>query len=154
MGASRAGAVLTLCSPRGTMRPVKHPFVALIACASLVAGGLAAPMTHVHDDDHVTGHHHGRVIHSHRYPHPVVVRYAAAGSALEHGGDNVETARPIDLFQMVVGWSPSAAGLPPAIVGPPPPAVRAVAVQLLVQHSHDPPPRNSRPSRAPPSFLS
>jgi hypothetical protein len=136
------------------MHTVKHPLVAFVACASVVAAGLAAPMMHVHDDDHVTAHHHGRVIHSHRRPHATVARHAAHGSTLESGGDTLETGRPIDLFQMVVGWSAPPAGLPSAIASPPPPAIRTVTVQLLVQHSHDPPLGKTRPSRAPPSFLS
>jgi hypothetical protein len=73
---------------------------------------------------------------------------------LENLGDDGEDARPIDLFQMVVGWSQSSVGLPPAIVSPPAPEVRAVARRVLVQHSHDPPLAHTGPSRAPPALLS
>ena len=134
---------------------MKRSFVVLVACASVVASGLARPMMHVHDDSHhSSAHHHGRTIHLHGQPHAVAARHSSHGAALKNDDDIVDTGRPIDLFQMVVGWTPSPAGLPPAIVSPPMPAVRAVTVQLLVQHSHDPPLDSSRPSRAPPSFLS
>lgn len=137
------------------MPTVNRSFVVVVTCASLVASGLAAPMMHVHDDaDHVSAHHHGRVIHSHREAHATAARHASPGSSLENDGAGADAARPIDLFQMVLGWWPSPAGLPPAIVSPPPPALRTVTVQLLVQHSHDPPLGKTQPSRAPPFFLS
>jgi hypothetical protein len=135
------------------MRAVNRSLVAVVACASLVASSLAAPMMHVHDDaDHISDHHNGRVIHSHRQLHGEA-RHTSHETVLENLGDS-EEARPIDLFQMVVGWSQPAVGLPPAIVSPPAPVLRAVTVRLLVQHSHDPPLARTRPSRAPPAVLS
>jgi hypothetical protein len=137
------------------MRSVNRRFVALLSCASIVAAGLAAPMMHVHDDaDHINGHHAGRLIHSHTHMHGGVARQSSHGTALEDLGDDGEEARAIDPFQMVVGWAHLSAGLPPEIVSPPQPGVRAVTVRLLVQHSHDPPLTRTRPSRAPPALLS
>ena len=136
------------------MPAVNRSFVVVVACASLVASGLAAPMMHVHDDaDHVSAHHKGRVVHSHHQRHGHG-RQASQGAALENAGDNGENARAIDVFQMEAGWSQPAAGLPPAIVSPPAPVLRTVTVRLLVQHTHDPPSGRRRPSRAPPALLS
>ncbi|HEY6361477.1 MAG TPA: hypothetical protein VIX63_10250 [Vicinamibacterales bacterium] len=134
---------------------MNRSFVAVMACASIVASGLAAPMMHVHDDaGHVSGHHVGRVVHSHTHMHGGAARHAVHGSAVASVGDTDESARPLDPFQMVVGWSLPSAGLPPAIASPPAPVLRAVTVRPLVQHNHDPPLARTGPSRAPPALLS
>jgi len=136
------------------MRPVKRPFVALVACASLVASGLAAPMMHVHGDaHHVSAHHAGRVVHSHDRMHGGHARHVSHGPGLENVADD-EDARSIDLFQMVAGWSHPPVALPAVIASPPGPPLVAVTLRLLVQHSHDPPIARTDPSRAPPAFLS
>src|SRR5688572_14881277 len=137
------------------MCSVIRPILSIIVSTSIVAAGLAAPMMHVHDDaNHASAHHAGRVVHSHRHVHESAGRHALQGNSLENQGETGERAHAIDPFQMVVGWSNVAVGLPPAIVSAPSPVSKAITPRLLVQHSHDPPLARSRPSRAPPALLS
>jgi hypothetical protein len=137
------------------MGSVIRPILTFIVSTSIVAAGLVAPMMHVHDDaHHASGHHAGRVVHSHGQIHGSRRVQSPEGSALENQGEDGERAHAIDPFQMVVGWSQVTPAPPPLIVSPPPPASKAITPRLLVQHSHDPPLGRTRPSRAPPAFLS
>ena len=136
-------------------RPMFRRLVAVIGSFSIVGSALAAPMMHVHDDaGHANAPHVGRVVHSHTHMHGGATRHAHHGTALEPVGDSDTDARAIDPFQMVVGWSHPSVASPHEIASPPAPALKVVAVRMLVQHSHDPPLGRPRPSRAPPAVLS
>lgn len=128
-------------------------FVAVVTCASLVAAALAAPMTHVHDDDHATDHHKPQAIHAHFSGH------ASPDDTDTDNDPNVrsnetEQTRYLQVFVAVAGASielPAAAVSPFQLVAP---EEAAAHRPVQVVHAHDPPLARSLGSRAPPPFLS
>jgi hypothetical protein len=136
------------------MRAVGRSLVACLSALSLVCGALVAPLTHVHADaaDHGT-HHRGTVVHAHAAIHGHADTAGHHETAMDEGTDDDGSARALDAFQIVGGWTQPVIGLPPESAAAPLPATRPVTVRPPAQHGHDPPLARVGPSRAPPSPL-
>jgi hypothetical protein len=132
---------------------VRLPVPVAVSCVSLVGALLAAPMTHVHDGDHVGDHDAGPVIHTHSHGHssPEDQADSRPGSAALDDHD-VESVRAIDLFQVFGGASVPTFDVPVAMATPIYSDVRVGAIRGVVQHAHGPPFARSLPSRAPPAL--
>lgn len=131
--------------------PVMGRLLAAGLCASLVVASVAAPLTHVHDDDHETDHHAPRAVHAHFSGHHA---RAAAGHdprTPEIHANEHERVVYLQLFVAVAGSTmtvPAAVVTSTLLVTPrEAPAHRSVHVE----HAHDPPVFGPRPSRAPPA---
>jgi hypothetical protein len=132
-------------------RAITAGFVA----AAVHLAAVAAPLFHAHLDGHHHDHHGAVSVHAHLGGHEAGHHFRpdADGSVVSADEDS-EVASAIQLF---VAAQPS----PFAIPGPPPlrftvpaPLESMVPRTPAGLHSHDPPPRQSGPSRAPPPFLS
>jgi len=126
--------------------------VAVLAGAVQYAA-LGLPLVHAHLDDHDHDGHHGDArVHAHLGGHP--------HHALHHDGPAVaknedsERAIGLLLFVAVQPASFSFPALPQRHFTLPAPLESIVPSPTGVLHSHDPPLRQSGPSRAPPSFQS
>jgi hypothetical protein len=125
--------------------------IAVALALAFEAAALGAPLVHAHPDDHATGHHHGRVVHTHWSGH--------AQSARHPDTPTVETEdhdRPVfvNAFVAVSPSPPSAAGLTPEIFELPVLPEQAAHRRVDDVRSHDPPCFRSLSSRAPPACLS
>ncbi len=132
-------------------------FRAIIAGSVAVAlqlAALGAPLFHAHLDDHHHAHHGAARVHAHMGGHNTAHHgLGSNGPAVVEGDDAEKTTA----FQLFVAAAPSALAVP----APPPlrftlpaPLESIVPSPPAGLHSHDPPPRQSGPSRAPPPFLS
>lgn len=128
--------------------------LAVVTSASLVAAAVAAPLTHLHDDDHATDHHGAQGVHAHFSGHasPPAARDQPGTSHVE--ADEYERTLSLQDF---VGVPTATSTVPVAAVASTP----AIALPEAQAHrsvpiitGHDPPVARSRPSRAPPAFLS
>ena len=130
------------------LRTITAVFVAITLQLAVVG----APLFHAHLDDDHDGHHRAARVHAHLGGH--------AHHALHHDGpavaQNEDSERAIGL-QLFVAVQPAAFSVPAL------PQLRftlAAPLESIVLspsgalHSHDPPLRQSGPSRAPPPFLS
>lgn len=121
--------------------------MAVVTGAFLVAAALAAPMTHLHDDDHAEGYGSPHTIHSHVSGHA-----APADAGREPELQNDETERTLYL-QLFVAVAAAPTDAPAAVVSAfqliaPDEAPAHVSHQIV--HGHDPPLAGSLASRAPP----
>jgi hypothetical protein len=148
-----------------------HRFVALALSLAIPVAALAAPLVHVHPDEHATAHHGGATVHAHWAGHGDAPG-AGDGHGQGHGDDagrgpgRVASGSPfvdgVDrdralFFSAFIAVTPSAMptpGVVPAAVALPVPVERPAHLSLAVTHGHDPPVSRLLPARAPPSFLS
>ena len=133
--------------------PGMRRFLAAGMCVSLVVASVAAPLTHFHDDDHDTDHHQARGVHAHFSGHHAPpVSHDPRQRDVE--ANDSERAVYLQVFVAVGGTSMSVPAAVvasiPVIAPPEAPAHRSVPIA----QGHDPPVVRSRPSRAPPAFLS
>lgn len=136
--------------------------IAIGLSAALQAAAVGAPLVHAHPDDHATEHHGVGVVHAHVAGHARVQSGPRAqGSGPGCGYSNRralddadhERAVYLPLFVAVAApLVPFAAAVVAAVEFPA--SAESVAHRsVFVVHGHDPPPRPSLPSRAPPPQL-
>jgi hypothetical protein len=150
-----------------------HRFAALALSLAIPVAALAAPLLHVHPDEHATAHHRGATVHSHWSGHsgtPAAGHSHDADHDADHDAnrgrasttsdgpalDAVDRDRAV-FFSAYVAVTPSvlpAPGIVPNAVALPVPLERAAHLSVQVAHGHDPPLTRLLPARAPPSFLS
>lgn len=126
--------------------------VVAIALALAVQGAaLTSPLVHAHPDEHATGHHAGREVHTHWAGHDQSHHSPDAPAF-----DRADQDRAVFLNTFVAVAVPAfpAPVLTPAVIELPVPAERAAHQAIDITHGHDPPYSRSLPSRAPPAFLS
>lgn len=132
--------------------PVMRRFLAVGLCVSLVAASVAAPLTHVHDDDHDTDHHAARGVHAHFSSH-----HAQPTARHDPGTPEIEAvehdrALYLQFFVAVAASDVTVpvAGVTSTVLVTPAEAPAHRSVHIV--HGHDPPLFRPRPSRAPPAF--
>ena len=156
-----------------------HRFAALALSLAIPVAALAAPLLHVHPDEHATAHHRGATVHSHWSGHsgtPAGHRHHDSNAIRDanHDGDRDGARVPAStssdgptlhtadrdraiFFSAYVAVTPAALpspGIVPNAVALPVPLERAAHLSVEVAHGHDPPLTRLLPARAPPSFLS
>ena len=121
-----------------------------LACA-IQAAGLSAPLLHAHPDEHASGHHDGRTVHSHwaDHDHP---SHSSGTPAFQ--STDADRAVFLNAFVAVAASSISSPGVPPAVFELLVSSERAAHQVIEIAPGHDPPGAASLPSRAPPAFLS
>jgi hypothetical protein len=126
-----------------------------VTAAALVVlvqfGAVAAPMLHVHVEDHDTPHHHGQALHAHLSEHRGP-SHSASGPVIDHDDAGRTLTPQIFVSAAVDPFHVPALPAPCVILIVPAPI--AVGRTPHVSHAHDPPCVPSLPSRAPPAFLS
>ena len=134
------------------MRPVLRAIVAVFVAITLHLAIVGAPLLHAHPDGHHEDHHGAARVHAHLGGHPHDV--------LHHDGPAVSTNED---SERVIGLQLFVAVQAAAFPTPALPQLRFTLIAPLESivpgppgalHSHDPPRRQSGPSRAPPAFLS
>jgi hypothetical protein len=136
-----------LANNEGVVRRVAAVVVSLAVQASF----LGAPVVHAHPDDHATGHHHGRSVHSHWTGHGQTHDLSDTPSVSATDRDR---AVFVGVFVAVMNAPVAPPTLAPAVFTVPVPVERASARRLDTVRSHDPPYARSLSSRAPPAVLS
>ena len=133
------------------MVPVIRRLVAAALVIAVQVGAICAPLVHAHPADRASDHHDGREVHAHLTPHgPAVL--PPNGAAIDHEDD--DRAVFLQSFVAVAITALDTPAAPCAGFALVSPAESAPHESLHVAHGHDPPYSRSRPSRAPPAFLS
>jgi hypothetical protein len=131
--------------------PGMRRFLAAGMCVSLVVASVAAPLTHVHEDDHETDHHSAYGVHAHFSGHHAQPAQAHDPRRAEIDANENERVVYLQLFVAVAGSSlemPAAVVTSTSLAAPEEsPAHRSVHIM----HGHDPPVFGPRLSRAPPA---
>lgn len=131
------------------MRTVRNAVAVALALA-LQAAGLSALLVHAHPDEHATGHHAGRTVHTHFAGHT----HAPAPGTTSLAAADHDRAVFLETFIAVTPSSPLLAGATEDVFDVPFAAERRPHRAFEVVHGHDPPSLRRRSSRAPPALLS
>jgi hypothetical protein len=125
--------------------------VAIALALAVHIAALSAPLVHAHPDDHATGHHGGRAVHSHWAGHS---HSAGHSDAPAIGPEDHDRAVFLAAFIAVAASRLDAPGVARAVFALPVPVETIAHLNVQVTHGHDPPFFVSLPARAPPAFLS
>lgn len=123
--------------------------LALALSVAVQAAALGAPFVHAHPDEHATGHHAGRAVHTHWAGHS---HHSPDGPVL--GTADHDRAVFVNAFVAVAMSVFHVPMVAPDTIDLPVPAEREAHRAVDIAHGHDPPVFRSLPSRAPPAFLS
>lgn len=131
--------------------------VAVVLVLAVQGGALVAPLVHAHPDDHATGHHRVRTIHSHFSGHSHEHRDAHATAhsdrpAVQAATDN-DRAIYLGPFLAVAAPSFNSPALVHIAFRLGVPAEIPAHEAFEVYHGHDPPILTTLPARAPPILL-
>jgi hypothetical protein len=125
--------------------------VAVALSVAIQVAALSAPLLHAHSDDGNSDHHRGRSIHSHWSAHPLVHHESDRSIITETDNDQ---AIALNTFVAESTCSLHVPADVDAIAAVPVPVERPAHRAAETVRGHDPPLLKSRPSRAPPAFLS
>jgi hypothetical protein len=117
----------------------------------MVAAALAAPLTHLHDDDRATDHHNPHAVHAHLSGHTLP---ATPVDETEIHGDESERVVFLQFFVAVAGISIDVPAAVVTTVQLPAPLEAPAHLSVDIVHGHDPPVVSSLSPRAPPAILS
>jgi hypothetical protein len=147
----RLGCLLTRSASVTNNDHTVRKTVALALSVAIQVAAISAPLLHAHSDEHDTDHHRGRSIHSHWSAHPLV-HHESDRSVITETDDDQEIA--LNTFVAESACSLHVPADVDAIVSVPVPVERPAHRAAETVRGHDPPLLKSRPSRAPPAFLS
>jgi hypothetical protein len=125
--------------------------IAVVLALGVQAAALTAPLLHAHPDDHATGHHSGRSVHTHWDGHDYS-QHPSNDPAIN--ADDHDRAVFLNPFVAVAASPLSAVAVAQQPFEIPVPSERPAHRSVHVAHSHDPPVLGSLQPRAPPTLLS